>query len=81
MLLERKVTPVLIATVTTGVNPSLFSIVIFIFFLSREVEKTAIRKEKLSMVIQRFERQDTKEENRKYLIVSLQYLVKLRTDH
>jgi hypothetical protein len=57
MLLEKATAVFIAILMAIGVNHSLLSIAIFIFFLLKRVEKIAIQ-EKLAIIIQRHERRD-----------------------
>lgn len=69
-LLENTIA-VLVATVTTRVNPFQLLIVFFMYFFSKKMKKAPVQKEKLVMIVQRFERHKTEEENRICLTVNL----------
>lgn len=51
----------LIAILTTGVNPSLISVVIFIFSLSKKKHWKIAIQEKIAIIIQRLKIQETEE--------------------
>jgi hypothetical protein len=54
MLLEKSIS-VLIEIMTMEENPSIPSIPIFIFFISKKVEKIAVQSENFSMIMQSLE--------------------------